>query len=410
MRFKFPRKWWLFLTIMGPGLITAAADNDAGGIATYSLAGARYGYHLLWLLFILTFSLAVVQEMGARMGAVTGKGLSDLIREQFGLNWTLVAMAALLVANLATTIAEFAGIAAAFEFLGISRHIAVPLMAFIIWGLVCRGSYKAIERVFLGIGMTLLTYVVAGILSHPDWGVALKSLAVPHLPRDSQYLLLAIGVIGTTITPWMQFFLQSMVVDKGITAREYRFTRWDVIIGAFFTDLIAFFIIIATAATLHKYSIRVEGVMDLSLALAPIAGIFSGVLFAVGLLGASLLSASILPLSTSFAICEAFGLERGLNRRWEEAPVFYTLYTVLIFGGALAVMWPKLPLLFVMLVAQQINGFLLPVILVFMIILVNNRRLMGRHVNSRGWNLIAGATVLLVVVFSVMLIFATLKS
>jgi Mn2+/Fe2+ NRAMP family transporter len=425
----------LFLAIMGPGLITAVADNDAGGIATYSSTGAAYGYEMLWMIFLITFSLGIIQEMCARMGAVTRKGLSDLIRENFGVRWTALAMLVLLVANAATTIAEFAGIAAGMELFGVNRYISVPLAAIAVWLLVVKGSYKVAEKVFLCFAIFQLAYVVAGFITpHQDWNLALSSLLsffsplfrglgwlghsvlppavsqplrtfpLPVFRLEFNFILLFIATIGTTIAPWMQFYIQSSVRDKGISAEEYRYERWDVLFGAFVTDFVSFFIIITTAATLHRAGIRVDTAADAAKALEPLAGIYSAQLFAVGLVGASMLAASILPLSTSYAVCEALGWESGINKGWREAPIFFALYTALIGLGAGAVLWPHLDLIKIMLLSQDINGILLPVVLVFMLLLINNKRLMGRYVNGPVYNFLAWATTVAIIILTLLLL------
>lgn len=437
---RFSRRSFLtFLVIMGPGLITAVADNDAGGIATYASVGASYGYEMLWMLFLITFSLAITQEMCARMGAVTGKGLSDLIRENFGVRWTAFAMLILLVANAVTTIAEFAGIAAGLELFGITRYLSVPLAALAVWLLVVKGSYRVAEKVFLFFAVFQLAYVLAGLISpNQDWSLALTNLLsvfsplcrligwlgqpflstgvsqslqtfpTPVFRLESGFILLFIATIGTTITPWMQFYIQSSVRDKGITVEEYRYARWDVLFGAFVTDFVSFFIIVATAATLHRANIQVETAADAARALEPLAGVYSAQLFAIGLAGASLLAACILPLSTSYAICEAFGWESGISRGWNEAPAFFTLYTLLIAIGAGVVLLPNLNLIDIMLLSQDINGILLPAILIFMLLLVNNKRLMGRHVNGPVYNLLAWTTAIAVIILTVLLLITSL--
>ena len=400
---KNPRLW-IFLAIIGPGIITAAADNDAGGITTYSVAGAHFGYSLLWMLLITTFCLAVVQEMCARMGAVTGKGLADLIRENFGLKWTFFAMGVLLFANIFTLIADFAGIAASMEIFGIAKWFSIPMVAIVMWYTVLRGSYKVVERVFLLFCLVQFAYVFSGLLARPDWGLALKSTFIPSFHFDPHYLLIFIGVIGTTITPWMQFYIQSAVRDKGINVRQYKYERLEVLFGAFFTDFISFFIIVACAATLYKMGIGIETAKDAAIALGPIAGHFAETLFALGLFGASTLTASIVSLSSAYALCEAFGWENGINKTVREAPTFYGLYTFLIIIGAAVVLLPKLNLIFIMLVSQEINGILLPFILVFMILLINNKRIMGQHVNSRIYNIIAWFTVAALIVLTAILV------
>ena len=405
---KFSRRILIFLAIMGPGIITACADNDAGGITTYSVAGAHFGYSMLWMLFLITIALAVVQEMCARMGAVTGKGLSDLIRENFGVRWTMFAMVILLIANLFTIIADFAGIAASGEIFGISRLISVPFMAAIIWFTVLRGSYKIVERVFLAFCLAQFAYIFSGFMAHPDWSLALRHTFVPSFRMDAHYVLIFIGVIGTTITPWMQFYIQSSIRDKGITVKQYKYERLEVLFGALLTDFVSFFIIVACAATLYKYGIRIETARDAAVALGPLAGEFAEVLFALGLFGASTLTASIVSLSSSYAICEAFGWESGINKNFREAPVFYSLYTFLIFVGAGVVMWPKLSLILVMLLSQEINGILLPFILVFMLMLINNKRIMGREVNTPVYNVIAWAVVGALILLTIILVTTSL--
>ncbi len=407
------RRWrknlLLFLSIMGPGIITASADNDAGGIATYATAGASYGYELLWMLFLMTFSLGVVQEMNARMGAVTGKGLSDLIREQFGVKMTLLAMFVLLIANTATTIAEFAGIAASMEIFGVSKYISVPVAAAVIWSLVVKGSYKKVEQVFLGLCLIFITYVISGFLVHPPWGEIARQTFTPSFRFESHYLLVFIGTIGTTITPWMQFFIQSSVVDKGVTLKDYKYTRADVLFGAFVTSFIAFFIIVATAATLHKAGIQITTVKDAAVALNPLAGKMASYLFAIGLFGASMLAGTVLPLSTAYAICEAFGMESGVSKRFEEAPVFFWLYTAVIVIGAGFILIPKVSLILVMLISQDVNGILLPVILIFMLKLINNKKLMGSYTNGPIFNTIAWGTAIALIVLTALLLITSIN-
>ena len=401
------RRVLLFLTLMGPGLITANADNDAGGIATYAVAGAQEGYGLLWLLFVITFNLAVIQEMAARMGAVTGKGLADLIRERFGVKVTFVCMLLLIVANLTCTIAEFAGVAAAMELFGVHRLLSVPIAAIFVWVLVVKGNYKKVERVFLVFCLLYFTYVISGLLEHPPWGQVMTSMVTPTFKLNSSYINLAIALIGTTITPWMQFFLQSTVVDKGVKMKEYAYTRNEVFFGAFFTDFIAFFIIVATAATLYAHGIHIDGASDAALALKPLAGNYAYVLFALGLLNASLMAASILPLSTAYAVSEAFGWESGMDKDWDEAPQFLGLYTAFIVIGAGVILLPGIPLISVMLISQTVNGILLPVILVFMLILINDREIMGEHVNGPVFNFVAWGTAVVLVVMTLLLLVTT---
>ncbi|HHY45971.1 MAG TPA: Nramp family divalent metal transporter [Firmicutes bacterium] len=406
-RSSLARKIGLFWAIMGPGLLTATADNDAGGIATYAIVGAREGYSMLWMLFLITFSLAVVQEICARMGAVTGKGLSDLIREEFGVRWTFFAMMVLVIANIATCAAEFAGIAASMEIFGVTKFISVPVMACLVWLVVVRGSYKKVERLLLLFALTFLSYVAAGFLSRPDWTEVAKGIFIPSFKATPGYILLFIATVGTTITPWMQFFIQSTVVDKGIGVSQYAYERLDVFFGAFWTDFISFFIIVSTAATLYKAGITIETASDAAKALAPLAGRYCSYLFAVGLFGASTLAAAVLPLSTSYAVSEAFGWESGLDNTFREAPVFFSIFTTLIVLGAAIVLLTGVSPMKVMLLSQDVNGILLPVILIFMLKLSNNRRVMGEYVNSRTFNIVAWSTAAVVILLTAILLVLT---
>jgi len=404
------RRILFFLAIIGPGIITATAGNDAGGTATYSIVGAHFGYNLLWLLILTTFILVIVQEMCARMGAVTGKGLSDLIREEFGIRWTFIAMSILLVANIAVTISEFAGIAASMEIFGISKYISVPIVAFFIWYLIVRGSFKGVERVFLVVCLIYISYIFSGFLAKPDWLQAFKHTVIPTVKLEPEYIRIMIALVGTTITPWMQFFLQSNIVEKGISLKQYRYQRLDTIFGSISAGIVAFFIIVACSATLHKAGIEITSAREAGLALKPLAGNFAAYLFALGFFGASTLGASILPLSSSYAMCEAFGFENGISKRFSEAPIFYSLYTALILVGVAVVLFPRIPLIFVMLLAQEINGILLPFILIFMIILVNDKRIMGEHVNSKWYNFIVWSTAVLLIALTLILISLPLLS
>jgi Mn2+/Fe2+ NRAMP family transporter len=393
------------MALLGPGIISALAGDDAGGIGTYSQAGAAYGYDLLWALLAVTLALAVVQDMCARMGVVTGKGLSDLIREQFGVQTAAVAMLALLIANAAVTVSEFVGVAAAAEIFGISRYVAVPLAAALVWWIGTRGNYKQAERVFLLLSLVFLTYFVSVFVLKPDWLAVAKGTFIPSFQLDSKYLLTVIAIIGTTISPYMQFSLQAIIADKGVKLESYAAERLETFLGVLLSDLIAFVIIVATAATLH-----VRGILDIqtaeqaALALEPIAGIFAKQLFALGLLGASLLAASILPLTSAYAVCEAFGWERGLQQRRDEAPVFYGLYTGIIVVGALIALIPGIPLFTLLILAYDANGILLPIILILMLRLANNKRLMGRYANGRLTNLLGYGTAIVLIVLTVLLL------
>lgn len=406
MKFKFPKKtaFLLFFSVAGPGLITALADNDAGGISTYSIVGARYGFSLLWMLLLITLSLAITQEMGARMGAITGKGLAELIREQFGVKLTMFAMLTLILANLATTVSEFAGVAASLELFGLSKYLTIPLIALGIWLLVLRGNFKRVQNVFLAIGAIYLTYIASGFLVHPPWGQIARQAVTPSFSFSPGYVLAFIATIGTTITPWGQFFIQSYVVDKGIKAKDYAYEKIDVYFGAFVTNFIAFFIIICTASTLFKAHIPINDAKDAALALRPLAGRFAQTLFAVGLLNASVLGASILPLATSYSVCEAFGWESGVNTTFRDAPIFNGLYTFILLFGAVFAMIPKLPLILVMLFAQDVNGILLPIILIFTIIIINDRSVMGKYTNSKFFNVIAVTTIAALILLTFILL------
>jgi NRAMP (natural resistance-associated macrophage protein)-like metal ion transporter len=407
-RVRRSNRLFVLLAVVGPGLITSNADNDAGGIATYSQAGAQFGYKLIWLLIVITVSLVVVNEMGARMGVVTGKGLADLIRERFGVRATTFAMFLLLFANAFTTMAEFAGIGAAMELFGVSRYLAVPVAAVVIWLLVVRGSYPLVEKVLLSIGVLYLTYVVAGFLGHHDWGQVAHDSLTPRLIPQRDYFLLAIALIGTTITPWMQFYLQAAIAEKGIPDDHLTYSRIDVTVGAIVTDVVAFFIILATAGTLfgHLSADQIANMQagDYARALAPVAGRFAALLFGLGLLGASVLAGSVVPLSTAYAITEAFGWERGVDNRLGEAPAFFALFTGIIVIAAAAVLIPGVPLVQMILLSQDVNGLILPAILIYMLVLVNDRRVMGRYVNGLVANLIAGATVVLLIGLTALLL------
>jgi NRAMP (natural resistance-associated macrophage protein)-like metal ion transporter len=406
---KMKERLFLFLSVMGPGIITAFADNDAGGIATYSAAGAKYGYGLLFVLFISVLVLTVVQEISARTGAVTGRGLSDLIRERYGVKWTLFAMAVLLIANIGTTVSEFSGIATSFEIFGVSRYIAVPVSALVVWRLVLKASYSRVEKGFFALCLTFFSYVISGFIVDPPWREVMAAATTPTFSHSQGFLLMVIGIIGTTITPWGQFYVQATIVDKGITAKTYAYTRWDVLVGAFFTGLIAFFIIVATAATLHVNNIPIETAADAAIALEPLAGKYASFLFAFGLFGASMLAAFILPLSTAYAICEAFGFERGISKSYKDAPVFFGLYTAIIVISAVLVLWPGLSLYHVMLTTQVVNGILLVPVLVFMVLIASNARIMGDYRNSPLYNLVAWSFAALISALTILLIAATLS-
>ena len=404
------RRIWLFLAIIGPGLVTANVDNDAGGIATYSIAGASFGYKLLWTLIPMTLALIIVQEMCARMGAVTGKGLADLIRERFGVKITFFAMIGLLIANFGTTVSEFAGVGASMELFGVSKYISVPLGAILVWWLVLKGSYKVVERVFLFLCLIYFCYVPSGIMANPPWGEVMRQLVIPHFSLNTEYLTILLGVIGTTIAPWMQFYIQSAVVEKGITAKDYGYSRLDVIFGCCMTDFIAMFIIVACAATLYTHSIKIDSAEAAAMALAPLAGSWASSLFAIGLLNASIFAAAILPIGTAFFVCEAFGLEAGIDKSWEEAPVFYWLFTLLVILGAGFVLIPNASLMKIMLWPQVINGGLLPFVLIFMVKLINNKDLMGEYTNNWGYNVLTWITITIIIVITMLMLVTSIIS
>jgi len=409
--FRFSRSSPLLklFAVLGPGLIAANAGNDAGGIATFASAGANYGYNLLWALVIAGFCLAIIQEMCARMGAITGKGLADLIREQFGVRWTTLAMLALLIANTGVTVSEFLGIAASVQVLANDPqtpwvYVIVPVAGLALWWLVIKGSYRRVEKIFLIMSLGFLAYIPAAFAAHPSWSVVGRGLILPHLDTSSGYLLTAVALVGTTISPYMQFFIQSSVADKGIHSGEYIYEKLDVFSGTIFAVIIACFVIIASAAALYQGHPLPQSItaIDAAQALRSFAGQYAGLLFGIGLFGASLLAAAVLPLSTSYGICEAFGFERGVSRSFKEAPVFQSIFTGLIILGVLITLIPGLPIFPVLIIIQDLNAAMLPILLVFIILLVNNRRLMGRHVNNLAYNVISWGTVALITILILM--------
>jgi len=400
----------IFLGVLGPGIITANVDNDAGGITTYSIAGAHFGYSLLWTLIPITVALFVVQEMCARMGVVTGKGLADLIRENFGVKPTVILLLGIIIANLGTTTAEFAGIAASMEIFGVSKYVSVPVAAVLVWLVVVKGNYHSIEKIFLLASSVYITYIVSGLLLHPDWKFLFSQTITPSISLDSGYLYMVVGVVGTTIAPWMQFYLQSTVVEKGVKVSEYKYTKWDVYVGCVITDVVSYFIIFTCAATIFAHGIRIETAKDAALALFPLAGSYSAWLFAFGLLNASLFAASILPLSTAYFLCEGMGWDSGLNKRFWDAPQFYLLYTLLIAIGAAIILVPDAPLLTIMVLSQVINGSLLPLVLVFMLLLINSKKLMGEYTNSKAFNAVAWATTIIMSILTLLLVATALVS
>lgn len=392
-----PRNVMLFLAIIGPGIITANVDNDAGGITTYSLAAAKYGYAILWTMIPTTIALVVIQEMCARMGAVTGKGLSDLIRESFGVKVTFYVLIALLLTNMGNSISEFAGIAASMEIFGISKYISVPVCAVLVWLLIVKGSYKVVEKVFLVACLVYIAYPVAAFMAGPDWNVVLKATVTPTFKSDSAYLMTLIGIVGTTIAPWMQFYQQAAVVEKGITAEQYNFSRIDVIFGCVMAIAVAFFMMVACASTIHIHGLKIETAADAALALKPLVGQYASTLFAFGLFNASLFGACILPLSTAYYICEGMGWESGVNKDFEQAPQFFWLFTIIIFVSAGLILIPNAPLMSIMFISQVVNGAVLPFVLFFIIMLINDRKLMGDYVNKPAFNIIAWLTVIIMI-------------
>jgi Mn2+/Fe2+ NRAMP family transporter len=404
------RTFWrniaIFFALLGPGIITGSVDNDAGGITTYSIAGAMFGYKMLWTLIPAFIALVVIQEMNARMGIVTGKGLADLIRENAGVKVTFFVSIGLIIANIGNTTTEFAGIAGSMQIFGVSKYISVPLSAIFVWILVVKGTYKLVEKIFLIFSFSLLVYVVSALMGEPHWNEIGSAIVKPEIEFNFTYIAVVIGLIGTTIAPWMQFYMQSAVIEKGLKIEDYKYTLVDVIVGSVATVVVAFFIIIACASTLYENGIVINEAKDAAMALKPLAGAFASYLFSFGLFVASVFSATILPIATSFYVCEAFGFEAGVDKQWEEAPEFYVLYTSIILLGALIILIPNAPLITITLWTQILNGLLLPVVLVCMIILVNNKEVMGAYVNKTFNNIIGWSTVIVLVVLSIALLFS----
>ena len=387
----------LFLTILGPGIITGSVDNDAGGITTYSVAGAHYGYSLLWTLIPAFIALVVVQEMNARMGVVTGKGLADLIRENAGVKITFFIFIALLIADIGNTTTEFAGVAGSMQVFGVSKYIAVPLVAIAVWFLVVKGTYRIAEKIFLIFSVFLFSYIISAIMGKPSWGEIGTSLIHPDVEYNFDYITMVIGLIGTTIAPWMQFYMQSAVIEKGLRIEDYKFTLWDVIIGSIATVVVAFFIVVACASTLHVNGIDINEAKDAALALQPFAGTFASQIFAFGLFVASVFSATILPIATAFYVCEAFGFEAGIDKTLKEAPQFYTLYTIILVISVGIILIPNAPLILISLWSQVLNGIMLPVVLICMMLLVNNKEIMGEYTNKLFNNIVGwGTTIILI--------------
>ena len=395
------RKIAMFLAVMGPGIITANIDNDASGITTYSVAGARFGYGLLWTLVPTTVALIVIQEMIARMGVITGKGLSDLIRENYGIRAAFFMMLGLLIANFGNTVANLAGWAASMEMLGLSKYIMIPVGAISIWMLVTKGSYRVVEKILLFACLLYFGYVISGLMAKPEWVPVLKSTFVPEIRWDSQYIMLSIAIIGTTITPWMQFYLQSSIAEKGIKKEQYKASRLDVIIGCSITDIISFFIIVTCGTLLFPNGIRINEASEAAVALKPLAGDYAYLIFSLCLANASLLGAIIVPLATAYYICEAMGWEAGVNKTFRDAPQFMWIYTLTIVLASLVILIPGAPLVFLMVLSAVINGLLLPFVLVYALLLVNNKKLMGEYTNPKSYNYISWSTIAVIICLTV---------
>lgn len=394
----------MFLAILGPGIITGSVDNDAGGITTYSVAGALYGYNLIWTLIPSFIVLMVIQEMNARMGIVTGKGLADLIRENAGVKITFFIFIGLLIADIGNTTTEFAGVAGSMEVLGISKYISVPIVGIIIWVLVVKGNYKIAEKVFLIFSLSLLVYVISALMGKPQWGEIGKSIIRPDIKMNSTTLTMVLGIVGTTIAPWMQFYMQSSVIEKGLKIKQYKFVMIDIIVGCVATVVVAFFIMVACASNLHDHGIVINEAKDAAIALKPLAGNISSFVFAFGLFIASIFSATILPLATAFYVCEAFGFEAGIDKKWSEAPEFYNLYTTILALAVAIILWPNAPLIGISLWSQVINAILLPVVLICMILLVNDKKIMGKYVNKPITNIVGWASIILLIGLSLLLL------
>jgi NRAMP (natural resistance-associated macrophage protein)-like metal ion transporter len=405
---EFFRRIAIFLAILGPGIITGSVDNDAGGITTYSVAGAIYGYNLIWTLIPSFILLIVIQEMNARMGIVTGKGLADLIRENAGVKVTFFIFLGLLIADIGNTTTEFAGVAGSMEVFGISKYIAVPAVALLIWFLVVKGNYKIAERIFLLFSVSLLMYVVSALMGKPHWGEIGHAIIRPQFEINTQSLAMVIGIVGTTIAPWMQFYMQSSVIEKGLKMKNYKYSLVDIVVGCIATVVVAFFIIVACASTLHENGIQINEAKDAALALKPLAGALASQVFAFGLFIASIFSATILPLATAFYVCEAFGFEAGINKTWDQAREFYVLYTCIIAISAAIILLPNAPLIYISLWSQVLNGMLLPVVLVCMILLVNNKKIIGKHVNKPMNNIIGWSAVVILIILTAVMLFMPL--
>jgi Mn2+/Fe2+ NRAMP family transporter len=394
----------IFLSVIGPGIITGSVDNDAGGITTYSVAGAVYGYKLLWTLLPSFIALLTVQEMNARMGIVTGKGLADLIRENFGVRITFYIFVFLLVADIGNTATEFAGVAGSMSVFNVNKNISVPLAAVAVWILVVKGNYKISEKIFLLFSVFLLSYVVSAVAAKPNWGEIGTAMMQPTIQWDNAYIVTVLGLVGTTVAPWMQFYMQSSVIEKGIKIADYKYTIWDVVVGCIATVVVAFFIIVACGATLHVNGKHIEEAKDAALALKPFAGVLAGEVFAFGLFVASVFSAAILPLATAFYVCEAFGFEAGINKKFSEAPQFYSLFTIIIVIAVGIILLPNAPLITITIWTQVLNAILLPIVLICMMVIINKTEIMGEYTNKRYQNAIGWATSIILIILSTVLL------
>ncbi len=401
---KFFKQLAIFFAILGPGIITGSVDNDAGGITTYSVAGATYGYGLIWTLIPSFVVLLVIQEMNARMGIVTGKGLSDLIRENAGVKITFFIFIGLLFSNIGNTTTEFAGVAGSMEIFGVSKYISVPVVAIMVWFLVVKGTYKIAERIFLIFSVSLLTYVVSALMAKPHWGEIGSSIIHPRIELNTQSLAMVIALVGTTIAPWMQFYMQSTVIEKGLKMKHFKYTLIDIAVGCVATIVVAFFIMVACGSTLHPNGVQINVAKDAALALKPLAGGLASQVFAFGLFVASVFSATILPLATAFYVSEAFGFEAGIDKKWDEAKEFYTLYTGILVISALIILIPNAPLIQISIWSQVLNGILLPVVLISMILLINNKKIMGTYINNSTQNIIGWSAVVILTGLSLMLL------
>lgn len=406
---QYGKRFLIFLAIMGPGIITANVDNDAGGIATYSVCGAHFGYKLLWSFIPIIVALIIIQEMCSRMAVVTGKGLADLIREEFGIKITFYSMLILILANIGNTMAEFAGIAASAQLFGIDKFFLVTSSAILVWLLVLKGTYKSVEKVFLVACLFYVSYIISGFIVNPNWNEVAVSIANPKIEFNQAYIFMLIGLVGTTIAPWMQFYQQAAVVEKGIKIKDYAYNRLDVIIGSFIVNIVAIFIVVVCAATLYKNGIRINTAQDAAVALRPLAGNYCYLLFAFGLFNASLFAASILPLSTAYTVCEGMGWELGVNKNFREAPQFYWLYSIIIIIGATFILIPKINFVKIMLITQVANGILLPFVLILMLLLVNRKRLMGEYTNSFFYNIVSVFVVVVMIALSLGLLYTYFK-